>query len=181
MEPDGRREGREIRIFLRRKKGLPSPPSLSFSIFHRGNHFVPAHNCFVLFQEEEDSPDAGADDPPPGARERLLKSTDVERMAAAEDDVAAADSYAYNIKGLHPQTRYLGLIYINSCVGIKCKGFAHLNFRYRVRLQAQNEAGWSPVSDDFEFVTSHIGEEEPTKRRLINNSPTHHHHTTKLN
>ncbi len=57
--------------------------------------------CFSLQDEEGDS----EDDPPSSARERLLKSTDVERLAD-QDASAAMDSYAYNIKGLHPQTRY---------------------------------------------------------------------------
>ncbi len=52
------------------------------------------------------------------------------------DHDPSGSAFTYNIKGLHQQTKYIA------------------------RIQAQNEAGWSPESSDFEFTTSGIGEVE---------------------
>eukprot|EP00095_Tigriopus_kingsejongensis_P009441 maker-scaffold108_size357748-snap-gene-1.7 protein:Tk09441 transcript:maker-scaffold108_size357748-snap-gene-1.7-mRNA-1 annotation:"hypothetical protein YQE_00014" len=62
---------------------------------------------------------------PRNSRERFLKLSEI-------DHDPIEGWFAYNIKGLQPQTKYA------------------------IRAQVQNEAGWSPDSEVFEFSTSHI-------------------------
>lgn len=62
----------------------------------------------------------------------VAESDDAPLEAIADDSVW----FGYNIKGLQPQTKY------------------------EIRVQTQNEAGWSPESEQLVFSTSHIGKYE---------------------
>ncbi len=61
----------------------------------------------------------------------MLKPSDVESVGT--DGGADAAYFAYNVKGLMANTRY------------------------SVRVATLNEAGWSPVSTQFQFTTSQTG------------------------
>ena len=77
-----------------------------------------------------------SDTPSSKVRTRLLKPSEIED---AVTDASSASSeplthvFAYSLKGLQAQTWY------------------------SVAVQTRNEAGWSPVSEEFQFVTSAIG------------------------
>ena len=71
---------------------------------------------------------------PENSRTRFLKLSEVDGEDSSSGTAEGGGAFfAYNILGLSPHTKYA------------------------IRVQTQNEAGWSPESKIFKFTTSQMG------------------------